>query len=168
MTSRNYVESPYKPGYIELMDEARAFVASLDRTAFGALAVADADLTYVYALRTVPMDEQYILYQSISTRGTPESIAAGGDISDDRNKLAMFELMYWFINSDDPVINAHVGLMWSKGTAGFEVLQRFDTIRENPHAHSYFAADIWDLDFITRCIADGIDADLAATLVVTA
>ena len=41
---------------------------------------------------------------------------------------------------------------------------RLETIAANPEMHDYFAAGIWDIEFINRCLAEGIDASIAVEM----
>ena len=69
------------------------------------------------------------------------------------------ELLFWWDTADDsPGIHNAIRESVSVG------LDRLNTITSHPEMHGYFAAGIWDVPFIERCRADGVDSDLASTV----
>jgi len=72
----------------------------------------------------------------------------------EEREMASDELFYWWSVSGNSLMEAKAVGVFPKAAA----------IIGNPHMHDYFAAGIWDVDFVRQLIAGGVDVELAGSL----
>ena len=153
----------------EIRSSARSFIDSLDRSVLGRFAVDEQALYLLHLaeLYNTKLDElqrqgydhtpDMTLFQnwrSDTHRALSDLVA-----HDDRDAVAV-ELDFWWIRSDYE--NASASSFWGLSS---QERERLLLISESPEEmHGYFAAGIWDVPFIERCRADGVDSDLASTV----
>ena len=73
------------------------------------------------------------------------------------------EVYFWWSYFDEPLLESY-----KRNTFSRDRICQLLSIYENQHMHDYFAAEIWSEEFITRCIDNGIGAEVAARMWVTA
>jgi len=156
------------PVYIPLLDfeaESKRYVDALDRTGLGVFAtpiplLAAADVFYRMAL--LPSARSAITLRNEwyeRLRGAfVRSCRKQSDMDD-----ATAEMVFWWGLTDDPLWEQRK--ICTDNVAVSERLTTLISIHAHPDMHDYFAAGIWDVDFIERCISDGIDPEMAAVLV---
>ena len=71
------------------------------------------------------------------------------------------EVLFWWGIYDKSLLR-YSGRALRRDTEN-AVLRLVD-IYENPDMHDYFAAGIWDIPFIERCMSDGIDHEIAGSI----
>jgi len=138
---------------------SREFVAGLDRARLGTFAIPVPALEAIDTLQRISTRNQELMmdcYTPALNKVRGQSADAGLPVSACSTEL----LFWWDISGDD-------GGWGGKFSAGNDTLEenikRLKIVYDNPGMHDYFDADVWDVDFIARCIADGIDADLAVS-----
>ena len=78
----------------------------------------------------------------------------------DEQAAAKNEVLYWWSTSGNPVMEKQ-----ARADSMFDRSLRIASIASSPRVmHPYFKVGIWNTDVIARCINEGIDADLAASL----
>jgi len=157
----NYLPAPL----IRLMNNARTWVRNLDREPLGFYAVDENLLAAVYAWQYVSAkdDEQYPLLPHFSNKYSAEYRYIYGKAKENDIWDAVFELFFWVHKTDDYSLTAS-GQERTPIDMKASGIFRVTRVYENPHLHSFFEADIWDMKFIERCIADDIDATMALQL----
>lgn len=146
----------------EVVAESRAYVEGLDRTPLGRFAVHPEALIAVDAFERImdantPANGMDALYQPAMDNATIHCIRHSTNPDDVRP-----EMYFWWRSTGDD--------LWRKKEYSFAVfvyqyrMDRLQAAHSHPEMHDYFAAGIWDVDFIRQCIADGIDAELASSM----
>jgi len=72
---------------------------------------------------------------------------------------AAAEVLFWWNIFDEPLLSSLV--------TGVELdarVSELSTVYAHPEMHDFFVAGIWDVAFISRCLADGVDPELAGSL----
>ena len=142
--------------------ESERFVARLDRTLLGRFAVPASALAAMDTFQRTRMrikskddgvQSNYSpalrkLMQQISIAGIPEETIST-------------ELFFWWSISDEYRLAERAAVVGKRFSDGID---RLFVVYAHPEMYGFFHADIWDMDFIGRCIADGIDSEIAASM----
>ena len=142
------------------------FVGGLDRTRLGRFAIPLDVLTAEDTLQRIGVSEEAGLLPGVSMTSThyktmlnkSEGLCKASGI---KNRDALNEVLFWWRECGDPlwdVDESEEMMEYHKG------LPKLITVYDNPDKHDYFEAGIWDVSFIERCIAEGVDAELASSL----
>ena len=156
----------------EFENTSRIFVAALDREPLGrfatpveALEAVDTMLRvfmtrYRLSLSSDHFDSNDSVYSAAEQRAVSLCFEAGMD-----TEIVQDELFFWWSISGEPLW-ADIGNLESdiNGLSAAAV-ERLGVIYAHPEMHDYFAADLWDVDFIERCIGGGIDVELALSII---
>lgn len=155
---------------------ARTFIDGLDRSALGSFTVDIhslylAHVAELYNAHVEDFKKDYDLdFEEYLHQAMKASAQAIGTLSYyvpevDRPKV-FDELYLWWERNDaypEMLDNNLRHLLWDHGFN--DSRERLVLIADSPNAfHDYFAVDIWDITFIEKCIADGVDASLAKSL----
>ena len=147
----------------ELSAMSYAFVNRLDRSPLGRFAVPQKLLLAVdrheriSTLASGGFSVEGITVAQSSDRVQDASRESGVPHSD-----GVVELMYWWSVSDEP--------MWAAKSkrALFSWVEKpmawLGIVADNPEMHPYFAVGLLDYGFVQKCIADGIDVEIAVAL----
>ena len=158
-------------GIAPLSSTARVFIDGLDRSRLGRFAVDEKalyllHLAELYKIRLNEITKDYDHdFESVLVRTRKESTRAETVLHDyvqpdDRTGVAEELSLWWKLSGDEVLTDRFV-----RGMNRMRSHERLSVIAENPvEMHDYFAAGVWDIPLITRCIADGIDADMAVSL----
>jgi len=143
----------HKGTFLEIMNEARSWVDSLDRTPLGDFAVTDAALAYAYG-KQINDDPEL-------TWNDSEYALARSGIKPDEDVAALYEMSFWLLRNEphNHIINLDDV---RRAISDWDRLSRVALAFVHQHAHPYFAVGVWDVSLIDQCIADGIDPELAA------
>jgi len=147
---------------------SREFIASLDRSVLGNFACDEyalglMDVTYRFAA-------SYGRVPKISSRSGyyakfDELIDIAG-VNTDMSIALRSEILFWWMKMKDIDMQTYHDTTF--GHIEKDVVNRraseLKVISQHPDMHAYFAMDIWDVEFIERCIADDVDAELAVSI----
>jgi len=141
--------------------ESEVFVTSLDRSSLGVFA-APLDV-FAAVEKSRRLAAKYIGdSESAKFRDAVDAEAYNAASKDSLLFLSVSsEVYFWWRLSKNPI--------WKRVTNDgegfvFNTMSDLDSVYAHPEMHDYFSAGVWDIAFISRCIADGVDAELAFTL----
>jgi len=142
-----------------LFGASDSWAAGLDRSSLGVFAVPESILAIVDATkRADEYSSHYKVLGEIHNEFYRRQEAEGVDYDNVYESACLdAELMFWQEKSRGYAFRSREGLEDNLS----QLLMRLDVISEHPEMHSYFEAGIWDLEFIRKCMAGGVDADLA-------
>lgn len=147
----------------ELDDTSKDLLKSWDRSVLGRFGIQDFDVLHLMNMACL----SYVIgqlddnsYSQISYKLQRRLEQLHIDRSD-----VQYELYFWWQNSDDVKLQEYVETMRADEVLA-ERLRQFELIASHQDKHDYFEAGVWDINFIERCVADGIDPSLALTLAV--
>lgn len=148
-------------------DEVKAlshsFISGLDRSVLGHFAVDENLLTYLDTNeRRVGLHLDGYHVGNRSEYAVDDEMEGHLKIMGDDTLLIIGELLWWWSTTDEPLWEYKNAVARLKYKA---VMERVDTIARHQDKHPYFSVDIWDIDFIERCLADDIDPIVAKSLV---
>ena len=73
-------------------------------------------------------------------------------------------LAWWEFATDDPMYHNRDLHASDEGYGSLEWLDRYTFAIRNPNTVKYFEAGITDIALVERCVADGVDVDIALSL----
>jgi len=151
------MNAPRDVTWEEVVSDSNSFIDSLDRSILGRFAVPRDVLSE--AERAQRSGALAVLPGIASVGGAPwwEQMTALRYLGVDGYKAVFAEVAYWWSVSDELLLTD--GVM-EKGWT-FDIVERLRLVVAHPHMHDYFDNGIWDIVLIERCIADGVDAELA-------
>jgi len=147
----------------EVEHMSNEFVRGLDRSRLGKFAVPldvlqSVDILYrLYVMREALSEDSP--YWNHSRKTVDVCKAAGVDEFD-----AVAEMLLWWTVKGDPFRDFNKAK--SLPVAHSDRMARLTFIAAHPDKNDYFVAGVWDVDFIERCISEGVDAELASTLLI--
>jgi len=159
--------------FMKAVSVSKKFVAGLDRSALGRFSVPVEKLLAMDVFyRVTDIEER------LGLTSDKDASVLFGKVSDDMERLfpssksyatssdwdaTVFEMLFWWrLHDDDAVCTNEYAKVVIEDFP--DELDRVALIHSHPSMHEYFAVGIWDTDFIVVCMADGIDAEMAATL----
>jgi len=151
-----------------VMARAQKIVGSLDRSALGSFASSPEALTYALAVRIAVVGRMSNLYRLLKRKSTLEYALAHKNVSVEEDATARSEMYFWIQDSTDPAMQKLAAstpyTIERDSSRDRDWSERFSLVRSRPDAHGYFHAGIWDIEFIDRCISDGIDVSMALSI----
>ena len=139
------------------------FVNGLDRSRLGRFAVPIEALLMIDTLERI---DKSIVSES------PEGKEFYGErhdrtkyfYSDSKPKMQeiLSELFFWWKMHNDPLWAIIPEWDLNLNEESLRLLELYYT---HPDMHDFFDAGIWDISFIARCIADGVDVEMATSFV---
>ena len=149
---------------------ARAFIDGLDRSVLGRFAVDEQGLYLLHlgelyrfiAVALFSQNNRRREYDAVWEKITENEKAIREIVTDYTNRTVFLdELYFWWHSSDN-------GLLQGNSERGYAPIERnawMELLSTSPVArHEYFAVGLRDIDFIDRCIAVGVDPEMALTL----
>jgi len=152
----------------EVVSMSERFISSLDRSRIGSFATPLSALRAIdtlHRLTTLSCQPETTepMYE-FNKRASQNALAACEHSGIFRNDVTAEMFFWWRVHyGDAPDFEAYSS---PRAKVFFnESLARLNTVYTHPEMHGYFEAGIWDIDFIERCIVDGVDSELAVSLV---
>jgi len=158
-----------KPYTVEgLKRESRDFVYSLDRSVLGSFAVDSGLLVIADSIQRIDM-----LHDDVEANNLPADLDELDRILGEKMFRSkgfkgfglLPEVCHWWISDGTSAMSRHANALLKRSPEMVSTrAHRLTLAATYPAMHSFFEADIWDVPFIERCIADGVDIDLALSM----
>jgi len=163
-TYSDWYEEKAKEGETRVANRMRLsaeWVAGLDRSVLGVFAVADIHLVHadVRARELMQGSDDIHYMRAMSAAIAVAQYEYGAEFfGEDMEARAEAEWHFWREQSRE------FGRPQGQSRLLPTYIKRLRTVNDHPEMYGYFAADIWDMEFIGKCLSDGVDADLAVSL----
>jgi len=156
----------YKKDLSALRDEAEAWLTTLDRERISAFShVDETNLFFLYVNWMARCYGSASLQKALSpSSGDPEYAVIWHAVRVSSVASAI-EALFWMASDNSERVRQSVAQENRSRWAGGDLaVEKLNLVYDHQYAHDYFSAGIWDIEFIDRCIEEGIDPELAMTL----